>query len=85
MYADDIVLYASADNHAEASRLLQEDMDRVGGWCLSNGMSVNTQKSMCMFFGSDSKLKDIGNPVIYLHGGILPTCVSYPYLGVELD
>ena len=85
MYADDVVIYTSADNHVEANRLLQEDIDRVGSWCHSNGMTVNAQKSMCMFFGSDGKLKDIGAPSISLNGTLLPTCESYPYLGVELD
>ena len=85
MYADDVVMYVSADSHAEASRLLQEDIDRVGSWCLANGMTVNSQKSMCMFFGSDGMLWNSGDPVISLNGVVLPTCDSYPYLGVELD
>ena len=85
MYADDVVIYTSADSHQEASRLLQEDIDRVGAWCLSNGMTINAQKSMCMYFGSDSKLKNIGNPNIVLNGNLLPSCECYPYLGVELD
>ena len=38
-----------------------------------------------MFFGSESKVKDIGDPIILLNGSVLPTCTSYPYLGVELD
>ena len=85
MYADDVVIYVSTASHEEAQRLLQEDINRVGEWCLANGMTVNTQKSMCMFFGSDGKLLAAGEPKITLLGNILPTCDSYPYLGVELD
>ena len=85
MYADDVIIYTSADSHLEASRLLQEDVDRVGSWCQVNGMTINAQKSMCMFFGSDSKLSGTGAPSIFLNDNELPTCESYPYLGVELD
>ena len=38
-----------------------------------------------MFFGSDGKLFGIGDPVLTINGAVLPTCKSYPYLGVELD
>ena len=85
MYADDIVLYASHSVKAEADRLLQEDLDRVGAWCNQNYMTINVSKSMCMYFGPNSKLANIGDTAFLLHDAVLPTCTSYPYLGVELD
>ena len=85
MYADDIILYVSHTNNLEADRLLQEDLHRVGAWCLQNYMTINTTKSMCMYFGSGAKLADIGQPHMTLNGVLLPTCLTYTYLGVELD
>ena len=49
MYADDVIIYVSDSDAAIATQLLQEDLDRVGNWCNSNFLTINTQKSMGMF------------------------------------
>ena len=85
MYADDVVLYASHKNSREALVLLQDDLDRVGQWCQNNYMTVNTTKSMVMYFGSNTKLAGLDNPRLFLNDSALPSCATYPYLGVELD
>ena len=85
MYADDVIIYASHIDRVEADRMLQEDLDRVSAWCLQNFMTINTAKSMCMYFGSKTKLSGAGDPIFMLNNVTLRTCTSYPYLGVELD
>ena len=85
LYADDIVLYSSNINAAEAVRLLQEDLDRVNAWCNINFMTVNKKKSMCMYFGSKCKLSALDGPNLVLGRETLPICTVYPYLGVQLD
>ena len=80
-----LVLYASHEDPLVALRLLQEDLISVGNWCLSNYMTINTAKSMVMYFGTACKIDRLADPVATLCGQVLPFCHTYPYLGIELD
>ena len=48
-------------------------------------MTVNTDKSIVMYFGSKKKIKDSIDLSITMGTDILPTTNQYCYLGVELD
>ena len=85
MYADDLMLYASHDDPRVALQLLQDDLVTVGNWCHSNYMTINTEKSMVMYFGSASRIDRLDDPVLTLCGQVLPCCKTYSYLGIELD
>ena len=85
MYADDIVVYMSCVTIVEAKTKLQEDLDRINTWCRDNYMTINENKSMCMYFGTKAKIGNLAGPDMKLGDTILPNCISYPYLGVELD
>ena len=76
LYTDDVVLYASHPQKAVADRLLQEDLDRIGTSCNQHFMTINVTKSMCMYFGSKSKLSNIGDTAFLLNNVVLPTCIK---------
>lgn len=85
MYADDVVLYVADKDAGVAVAKLQADLDQVNNWCNSNFMTVNSSKSMVMYFGSGSKIDGLAGPELFLGGQALPICTTYPYLGVTLD
>ena len=84
-YADDIVMYVSRENPNELIELMQTDVTALHNWCTENFMTVNTDESMLMYFGSKSKLSNAPVPRIRMGGKILPVTEKYCYLGVELD
>ena len=85
MYADDVVVYVSHEDSNTAKQLLQEDLTRLHQWCLNNHMTVNTEKSMTMLFGSKHRIVESGDLAIRMGNDILPNTETYSYLGVELD
>ena len=85
MYADDVIVYVSHEDSDTAKRLLQNDLTRLHEWCLSNSMTVNTEKSMTMLFGSKHRIEHSGDITIQMGTDILPSTDTYSYLGVELD
>ena len=85
MYADDVMLYVADHDAGVAVAKLQSDLDHVNNWCNTNFMTVNTEKSMGMYFGSGPRVNNLLGPNLKLGGHTLPTCTTYPYLGVLLD
>ena len=85
MYADDVIVYVSNNDPLEAIGQLQSDINHIHQWCETNHMTVNTDKSSVMTFGSKTKLGQCPEPVIKMGGQILPVVTTYPYLGVDLD
>jgi hypothetical protein len=43
--------------HLKQSVKLNEDMEKVQGWCTSNDMVINTMKSKSMIMGSSRKIQ----------------------------
>jgi len=49
LFADDLKIYANVSSIGD-SRLIQDDLDRLSDWCLSNGLKLNTAKCFKMSF-----------------------------------
>ena len=85
LYADDSVLYHSGLNADDTANRLQVSLDRFGYWCRVNKLTINTNKSKLMVFGSRSRVKKAKHVKIKLAGDLLKKVPSYKYLGVVLD
>ena len=51
LYADDSVLFASANSLQEACQKVQKDLAGIGTWCSYHKLSINTNKTKAMQFG----------------------------------
>ena len=45
LYADDTTIHFSSNSISDINIKLNEDMEKVQGWCTSNDMVINTMKS----------------------------------------
>ena len=59
MYADDILIYASAPTSDELQKKLQLCVDNVHHWYHMNRLTINKKKSTIMFIGSKAQLQSI--------------------------
>ena len=56
LYADDTNIHFSSNSISDINIKLNEDMEKVQGWCTSNDMVINTMKSKSMIMGSSRKI-----------------------------
>ena len=61
MYADGTSITISAQSTIEAHNIINEDLDNIKHWLLSNKLSLNTTKSEHMIIASNYRLSDIVN------------------------
>ena len=85
LYADDAVVYTSAESINETHIKLQSDLDNIDVWCRRNQLTVNTSKTKCMLLGSKRFLDVRMLPKITLSGNIIQFVENFKYLGVILD
>ena len=85
LYADDTVLYTSSRNGNKVKDTLQEDMDTLGQWCMTNGLTINADKTKVMVFGNKKRRENLGDQNIAFEGKDIKTVTAYKYLGVKLD
>ena len=83
MYADDTVIYTANTDFETSVVDLQTDMNSLANWCESNGLTVNTEKTKLMLFGSKHLLNKLPLFEIKFNDTVLQTVGSY--LGVTLD
>ena len=60
-------------------------LDKFSKWCKINALTINTNKTKTMIFGSRHKLKNIIKPELKINDEILQLVPTYKYLGVNLD
>ena len=66
LYADDTVIYCSNESNKLAEKELQTKLKLFSKWCKINKLTVNTNKTKVMAFGSKFKVKNITKPELYL-------------------
>ena len=84
LYADDTVIYCMNENIELAEIELQAVLDKFSKWCKINALTINTNKTKTMIFGSRHKLKNIIKPELKINDEILQLVPTYKYLGVNL-
>ena len=85
MYADDTILYTANRDFGESVRKMQTDLDQLSGWCLTNGISVNVEKTKLMTFGRPKMIRELQAFEIIFHETPIQKVLSYKYLGITLD
>ena len=85
MYADDLVFYTTNNKSDLAHHRLQSDIDNVFKWCTDKRLTVNTDKTKVVWFGSVKKLAKQNLPPFYMNGMVLECAKEYTYLGLRLD
>ena len=84
-YADDTVLYSKKKSTVQAGIDLQEDLDGLTDWCISNKIYINTEKTKVMFFGSKTKIASLDLPNFTINSNNIQRAKTYTYLGIKLD
>ena len=87
LYADDTVLLCTGKDLNSICHTMQQDLDNVFKWCVSNKLTINIKKTKHMIFGTKNMLKNIRNlhMEIKLDGQILDRVHFYKYLGLTID
>lgn len=83
LYADDTVIFDSANDFATAFGSLQLKLDRVFEWCTMNKLTLNIIKIKALNFFPKSNLQLI--PKFMVHGQSLDYVETYKYLGYLID
>lgn len=78
LFADDCVLYRIVKNQDDCE-LLQHDLNRFSEWCMKWGMSINSDKTVCMRF---TKKKNAHSYTYVLKGKDITFVNEHKYLGI---
>jgi hypothetical protein len=86
LYADDTTIHFSSNSISDINIKLNEDMEKVQGWCTSNDMVIKTMKSKSMIMGSSRKIQYIESNFNILYDDVLLNYVKYEkLLGITID
>ena len=62
LYADDTAVHQSGPDINTIKNKLQHDLNSISKWCDENRLTINTQKTKVMIFGTHQKLKKTQDP-----------------------
>ena len=82
MYADDTLLKSQAKTRIESVSLCQDMLDKIIDWCDKNKLTVNIEKTKCMFINSGNEDYD---SKLYIKGTALDNVKCFEYLGMNID
>ena len=85
LYADDTVLYSKNANWLQAQEDLQRMINCFVDWTEKNELTINSQKTKFMVFGSRSKVKRAKNATLTIKTSHILQVPSFKYLGFTLD
>ena len=83
LYADDTTIHFSSNSISDINIKLNEDMEKVQGWCTSNDMVINTMKSKSMIMGTSRNLESNFN--IFYDDFLLNDVKYEKLLGITID
>ena len=85
LYADDTVIYCINESSKHAEMELQLLLNKFSKWCDINALTINTNKTKTMLFGSRNRIKNAYKPSLYIKNDQLQLVPTYKYLGINLD
>ena len=85
LYADDTVIYCVSESVNKAEKELQTLINKFSKWCEINALTINTNKTKTMLFGSRNRIKNVCKPELYINNEQLQVVPTYKYLGINLD
>lgn len=85
LFADDTVLYISAETQEESVRLLQDGINRLMLWTRASILTINAGKSKIMLINPKKKNRVTEAPELLMGDTRLESVNVYKYLGVLID
>ena len=85
LYADDTVLFSKNANWLLAQENLQIMLNDFVKWSGKNELTINSQKTKFMVFGSRSKVKKAKNAKLAINNTKIQLVPSFKYLGFTMD
>ena len=85
LYADDTVIYFSSANSDEIQAALQSDFDRIAEWLCCNKLTLNTEKTKWILFGTKTMLEKSKPITLHHDGTVIEEVPEFKYLRVLLD
>ena len=86
LYADDTQIFASAKDSEELTSNLNNDLNNINHWLISNKLQHHSSKTKYMYVASKHNLNKINDDTpVMLNGQPTPRIHSIPCLGVTLD
>ena len=80
-YADDVAFFATDKDIGSATARLQNQLDEFDNWASQWGLSLNINKTKCMYFTH----KKVNPPSLLCKGHPIEVVYQFRYLGVTLD
>ena len=85
LYADDTIIIQSATDPDSLISSLETELISINKWLSLNKMTINTDKTECLFFGNQSNLQKIGDKTISYLDTPLKRKEKVKCLGVLFD
>ena len=79
LYAGDTVIYCTSKEVKSAEMELQMLLDKFSKWCTINALTINTNKTKIMLFGSRNRIKNADRPILYVNREQLQNVPTYKY------
>ena len=80
LYADDTVIYISGPTKTDVCTTLQVSIDRLSKWCDKNQLTINTNKTKVIFFGTRKINKQSSEVITSMKGKTLECVSTFKYL-----
>ena len=84
LFADDTTIYFSHRNLNYLKFCVESDLGNIIDWFRANGLTLNLDKSECVFFNS-KQIKHQIDLIIYVQGIQLPFVNTTKFLGIWVD
>lgn len=84
-FADDTTITIRGKCLSNIAKVLNEILRYANRWCDENKLTLNTQKTEYMIFGSKIRKNKAGHIILKIGNDILREVKSYKYLGTTLD
>ena len=85
-YADDTVIYIEhTPANIEIAHTINQDLNKISTWCITNKLSLNTTKTKAMTFTTKALAKTLIRPPLTIGNDNIHYAPTYPYLGLTLD
>ena len=87
MYADDTTIYFSLDEFPREIReiAVNHELEKVNTWLKLNKLSINVNKTKCMFFNKRRHVSDVTPLQFSMNNRSIDGVRHFNYLGIMLD
>ena len=85
LYADDAVMITEDRRSDDITRIGQPDLNNILQWCATNRLTINSDKTMQVIYGTPPKTSGVIGPTLSIDNTSVERVASFCYLGVTLD